>query len=49
MLNTGSYVDNVTKTTVIMIFVNFANKSTPTQVTPKMMTNGLAVMNVTDG
>lgn len=49
MQNTGSYADNVMRTTAIMIFVNSANKYIPILGTPKMTTSGSDVMNVADG
>jgi hypothetical protein len=49
MQNTGFFVDNAIKTIVIMIFVNFANKSILILEIQKMTINGSDVINATDG
>ena len=49
MRNTGFYVNNVIKTILITIFVNFVNKYTQIQETPRMMNYGLAATNVIVG
>lgn len=49
MLNIDSYVNHAIKIIVIIISVNFVNKSIQIPVILKMMINGLDVINVIDG
>lgn len=49
MQNTDSFADNVTIVTTTMIFVNFANKFIPVQLTQMMTINGLDVTLAVDG
>jgi|GEM_PF-4247159 len=49
MQNTDSFADNVTIVTTTTIFVNFANKFIPVQLTQMMTINGLDVTLAVDG
>lgn len=49
MRNTDFFVDNAIKTIVIMISVNFVNKSILIPEIQKMTINGSDVINATDG